>query len=365
MALILAITLSHGKASESPDRLWAFLCIWILDVCLFFQMIRSGKTDRYRAVLFVLFAVALSLTFMVRMMEARGHISFQEADLLQCNIPFCHIVTTMVLIPIVFSKAIIFPGNIEGSYASIASMLVIVAGALIILGRGFCAWGCFFGGWDDGCSRLLKTARWRRIPTSLRWGGFAMLILVALSSAAALSPTYCAWVCPFKAVTESGTITNAEGVMKTILFGSLFVGLVIILPILTKKRTQCAWFCPMGALCSLMRPVNIHEIRIDHSRCINCHKCIEACPVQALDADALNNGRAQIQCVKCGKCVDVCPKHCIGYHIRFTQILKHPETARILFLYAGFGFLAIFSGGTLQQALLLLLRIVATGKILS
>ena len=366
MALILLVMLTGGSGLQNSwTRLVAYFGVWVLNVYLFFRMLYTGKTDRYRAVLFILFALALSFTFIVRMIEARGSMSFDNADILQCKTPFCHIVTTMILIPIAFSKAIIFPGSINGGFASIASMLVLVFGALLVLGRGFCSWGCFYGGWDDGFSRLRKKASWKTPPSYLRWGGFAVLILVALTSAATLIPTYCDWICPFKMVTEFEAVTGVESAMKAAVFSSLFFGLVVALPIATKKRTQCAWFCPMGALCSLSNPVNIHEVRIDKDRCIECGKCVEACPVQALDAEALEKGKPNINCVKCGKCIDVCSRNSIGYHLKFTRILKHPTTSRVLFLYAAFGFLAVFSGGALQQAVVLLINFATTGRVLS
>ena len=180
MALILLVMLTGGAdVFSSADRRFAFAAIFCLDIALFYRMLYSGKTDGARAILFILFAVALSSTFIVHMFEARGNMTFNQADLLQCKVPFCHIVSTMVLIPAALSKSIIFPGSINSGFASIAGMLVLTLGACLMLGRGFCSWVCFYGGWDDGFSRLRKKAMWKTPPSYLRWGGFAVLILVA------------------------------------------------------------------------------------------------------------------------------------------------------------------------------------------
>jgi len=364
MAFVLFVLLTGGTdVFSQPDSLFAFAAIWILDCVLFFKLLHSGKTDRYRAVLFIAYALALSLVFITHKQEVRGHRSFSSADFLQCQIPFCHIVTTMILVPAVLARSIIFPGSINEGFANISMMLVIVAGAFLILGRGFGSWGCFYGGWDDAFSRLRKRRVWKNPPTWLRWGGFAVLILVALSSAALLYPSYCVWLCPFKAVTEYSPVTDLRSGIQALLFVSLFAALVVILPILTGKRTQCAWFCPMGALCSLSAPISLHEIRIDRSRCIGCKKCVKACPIGALDAAALEAGKAHMQCVKCGRCADVCPRGCIGYRLRFTRVLRHPTVARVLFLYSAFAFLATFSGGVLQQSILIGLRLAASGQL--
>jgi ferredoxin-type protein NapH len=365
MALILLALLTQGDRSffTQPDRLFAFAATWLLDIFLFYKMLYTGKTDKWRAALFVLFAVTLCIAFISNMTELRGTRTFNGADVLECKIPFCHIVTTMILIPLALSRSIIFPGTIEGGFADISSMLVIVFGGLIILGRGFCAWGCFYGGWEDGMSRIRKTAIWKTPPAYLRWGGFAVLILVALTSAATLVPTYCDWLCPFKAVTEYNSPTDFISFIQFVIFVSIFVGLVIVLPFLTRKRTQCAWFCPMGAFNSLFNKINAWDIRIDKDKCVKCGKCVKNCPVFALDSDALEEGAAHIQCVKCGRCADDCPRGAIGYHLRFTQVLKHPTTARVLFLYASFGFLAVFSSGSIQQAILAVLKLLANWSV--
>jgi polyferredoxin len=360
MALLLFVLLSNGEnVFAQPDRLFAYMATLILDVFLFFQMLYTGKTDKWRAVLFVAFAVTLCISFIANMTAIRGTRTFSEADVLQCRIPFCHIVTTMILIPLALSRSIIFPGAIEGGFANISSMLVIIFGGLILLGRGFCAWGCFYGGWEDGVSRLKKRAVWKTPPGYLRWGGFAVLILVALTSAATLVPTYCDWLCPFKAVTEYAPPRDFTSTVQFVIFVAIFVGLVIVLPFLTRKRTQCAWFCPMGAFSSLFNKINAWDIRIDKDKCAKCGKCVRECPVFALDKESLETGAAHLNCVKCGRCADGCPKGAIGYHVRFTQVMKHPTTARMLFLYASFTFLALFSGGAMEQAILVVLKMFA------
>jgi ferredoxin-type protein NapH len=366
MALILFVMLSGGPvAFASPERLFALVVVWGVFVFLFFRMMFDGATDRWRAPVFVAFALALSFVFIIHMFEIRGTQSYSNSDILECQTPFCHIVTTMMVIPMALAKSIIFPGRIEGGFAPISEMLVIVFGSLIVLGRGFCAWGCFYGGWDDGFSRIRKRAWWKSPPTYLRFGGFAVLILVALTSAAALEPTYCDWVCPFKAVTEYEALEGFMSYVRFAIFASLFLALVVVIPLVSKKRSQCAWFCPMGAFSALFSKVNPVDVRIDKDKCLRCGKCVKICPMDALADDALSKGRADLMCSKCGKCIDNCPTGAIGYHIRLTKVGAHPTAARLLFLYAAFLFLATFSGGSFQQAIVYLIKFIATGSVLS
>jgi polyferredoxin len=362
--LALLLTGGHDVLSNGA-QLAAYLCVLAADLALFFLMLWTGKTDRWRAVLFISFALALSATFIVRMIEVRGHMSYNGGDILSCDVPFCHIVTTMVLIPMAFAQSITFPGRIEGGFADISSMLVIVAIALLVLGRGFCSWGCFYGGWDDFFSRLRKRPLITKISSMLRRLPISVLALVAITSAATLVPTYCDWICPFKTVTEYEAVTGVASFLKAAVFLGLFLGLVVVLPILTRRRTQCAYFCPMGALCTGAAKMNAHEIRIDPDKCLHCKKCEKNCPMGALDGDAIEKGRPSVTCSKCGRCVDECPTGAITYRLRWGGFAVRPDVARLLFLYAGWTFLAVFSGGSLQQFLLIVMNLVTKGSALS
>ena len=96
---------------------------------------------------------------------------------------------------------------------------------------------------------------------------WAVLAAIVLLSAAMFEPTYCAWLCPFKAVTEFAEVNSLETAVQTGIFLTLFVGLVVVVPVLTKQRTKCAFFCPFGAFQSLFNKVNVFDIRIDRGKC--------------------------------------------------------------------------------------------------
>lgn len=325
---------------------------------LFFMMLYSGRTDRWRAIGFVTIAVLFCVTFMTNLVQMRGGVTFSSEESLACEIPFCHIVTTMVILPMAIKQTIIFPGSLIDGFASIASMLVIVVGVMLALGRGFCSWGCFYGGWDEGASRLLKKPVIKHINRGFRWFSFALLGAVAIISAIELNPFYCDWLCPFKAVTEFEEITSTTVVFKTIIFWSLFVGLVIVLPLLTKKRMQCGTFCPMGALMSLSNKINIFNVKIDKDKCVNCKACIKACPTFSIGEQDIVKGRASFTCTKCGKCIDKCPKNAIHYHIAGTSVNRGKNAARLIFLYAAFSFMLILNGSSISHGIQYLLNII-------
>lgn len=365
MILLILVFIAGGRPDLStPDKSIAFLITFLFLTFLFFMILYTGKTDTYRAAGFIMLALFFALTFIVNLIKARGSMTFDQENLLSCEIPFCHMVTTMILIPIALTDSIIFPGSIMGGFASIASMLVIVIGVSLALGRGFCSWGCFYGGWDDGFSRVARKARIRNINPVFRWMAFAVLLVVAITSAMALNPTYCDWLCPFKTVTEYEKVTSFSSLMKTITFVSLFLSLVIILPILTRKRIQCATFCPMGALMSLTNKINAFDVRIDTNTCSSCEKCVKACPTLSLSKEDMKDGMPSITCMKCGRCIDACSNRAIHYHIKGTPKGRSLSWARNLFLYPAFMLLVIFLGGTMQSGILMLIHLFKTGSLL-
>ena len=91
-----------------------------------------------------------------------------------------------------------------------------------------------------------------------------------------LEPVYCDWLCPLKLVTEHHEIDNSVAYLQAIIFITLGMGLLFILPLLTKKRTHCGLFCPLGAMQSLMSPANPYRVRIDPERCRGCRECVAA-----------------------------------------------------------------------------------------
>jgi polyferredoxin len=365
MILLTFIFVAGGRPDFSGiDKIVAFLITFLFFNYLFFRILYTGKTDRYRAIGFITLALFFALTFIVNLIRQRGSMSFSNENLISCEIPFCHIVITMILIPLAVTRSIIFPGSITEGFASISVMIVIWLGVSLALGRGFCSWGCFYGGWDDGTSRILKKPVIRKINPVFRWVSFAVLLLIAFWSAMAISPEYCNWLCPFKTVTEFEKVTSFETLMKTIVFVSLFAALVVILPVLTKKRIQCATFCPMGALCALTNKVNVFEVRIDKGKCTQCYKCITSCPTLSINKNDIERGTPSVTCMKCGKCIDECAQQALSYHIKGTPVNKNRTLARMLFLYPAFMLLVIFTAGSMQQGIVLIFKLITTGRLL-
>jgi polyferredoxin len=225
----------------------------------------------------------------------------------------------------------------------------------LILGKAWCSYACFFGGIEEGFAAFSKRRRLHRFITRfgayLRLIPWAILVFVVLASAALFEPVYCMWLCPFKAVTEFPAVRNVTTAIQMGIFVALFVGLVVVLPYLTKKRTQCGFFCPFGAFQSLFNKINLFEIRFDREKCVDCTLCQTSCPTVALSKESIREGKTLLNCMKCGACVDACKKDAAVWHLKGTPVAVKPERARLLFLYGAWALATMMGGSILANSL--------------
>ncbi len=323
-------------------------------VFLFFQMVRTLETFRWRRYYFAALGFLFPVGFIWDLISLRGSMSISTAQMLGGDTPFCFLAIPMMIVPAALSKTVIFPGSILPTASNphaIATMVGIWMAATLVLGKGWCSYGCFFGGIEEGFAGLAKKARWTRIDRRWRWMPWAVLVAVVLLTWATLEPTYCAWLCPFKTVTEFAEVTSLEAALQTGIFLSLFLGLVVVMPVLSKKRTQCSFLCPFGAFQSIFNKTDAFEIRVDPSRCADCVLCEKECPTFSITREAAKAGKPLLSCMKCGACVDACRKGAAVWHIKGTKVGAAPERARLMYLYAAWGFAVMFGGSIIAGSL--------------
>ena len=227
--LIFSKGLSHGSLAE---RMAAVMTIAFL-TGVFLWMMRSGETYRPRRIFFVALGFLFPVGFISELIAQRGTMSISVEQMILGNTPFCHLALPMMALPAVLSKTIIFPGSIlpkpENPHA-FGAMLALWFGATLILGRGWCSWGCFFGGIEEGFASFRRKPLIRRIASRWTLLPWAVLALVVVGSAISLAPFYCEWLCPFKTVTEFPAVTSLRTAVQFGIFTTLFAALVVVLP---------------------------------------------------------------------------------------------------------------------------------------
>jgi len=323
---------------------------------LFFLMMRTGETYRWRRIFFVALGFLFPVGFIASLIAERGTMSIPISRMVSGDTPFCFMVTPALILPAAFARTIVFPGSILPTASnphSIAVMIGLWFAFTLVLGKAWCSYACFFGGMDEGFAAFGKRRRLHRFVTKygsiLRLIPWAILLCVVLLSAALFEPFYCMWLCPFKTVTEFPAVRDLETALQFGVFVTLFVGLVVVLPYLTKKRTQCGFFCPFGAFQSLFNKINLFEIRFNREKCVDCTLCQTSCPAVALSKDSIREGKTLLNCMKCGACVDACKKDAAVWHIKGTPVAAKPERARLLFLYGAWALATMFGGSVLAN----------------
>ncbi len=330
-------------------------------VTLFYLMMRTGRTHRWRRIFFATLGFLFPVGFIWELLLVRGSMSIPIERMIAGDTPFCFLAIPMMIVPAALFKTVIFPGSIlptPSNPHAVAAMVGLWFAATLVLAKGWCSFGCFFGGIEEGFAAAMKKPRIKKLDPRWRWMPWAVLAAIVLLSAATFSPTYCEWLCPFKAVTEFSQVVSLETGLQAVIFTSLFGGLVVLMPLLTKKRTQCTFLCPFGAFQSLFNKISIFDIRIDRAKCNDCVLCRSECPTMSLNADSVKAGNALLSCMKCGACVDVCPKSAARWHIKGTPLSARPETARLLYLYAAWAFATMFGGSIIAGSLTKLFGII-------
>lgn len=352
---------------------YGIFLIYIFTRMTFAENKRRGSGVKYRRIFQVLFAVFFCIAFIGDLYAERGSMSITQGAMSNAELPFCHIAIPQVMIPFIITGNLIFPARISGHYASVSSMLCIWLILTLTIGRGWCSWVCFYGGWEEGFSHAGKKRKLNLVSKNkeIREFQFAFLAFIVLVSIGAMSAVYCQWFCPFKLVTEFSPVNSIPSLISAVLFIGLFLGLVVVMPVLTKRRTQCSSLCPFGAMASLLDGISPFKMKIDTDKCKGCMKCANVCPFGAIDIKTIQDkkGRPEMTCAKCGECVGVCPEKAISYAFKFEHKCGRPEPKSsfgklvqafldpaCLFRFAAFSFAVIMSSGFVLKALNLIFK---------
>ena len=349
----------HPGVNTDPKSRIAATVTAVFMTVLFFMMMRTGKTYRWRRYFFVSLGFLFPVGFIYNLILVRGTMGIPIEEMIAGRTPFCFLPIPLLILPAALTKTIIFPGSITASRYAIAGMMGLWLAITLVLGKGWCAYACFFGGIEEGMAAVPKRARIRKIDPRLRYLPWAVLLATMLLSLALFDSVYCTWLCPFKAVTEYVTARSTIGIIQNGVFILLFAALVVVLPLLTKKRTQCSFLCPFGAFQSIFNKISAFEVKIDRTRCKSCGVCQNACPNFSLSKESIAQGETLLSCMKCGACVDACPHQAAVWHIKGTELAWKPERARLMFLYAAWAAAVMFGGSIIAQGLVTILHFLA------
>jgi polyferredoxin len=244
-----------------------------------------------------------------------------------------HIVTWYVLgVEAVGSIGIeaLFAGLSRGVLNAGSVFWMLIFASALLLGRAFCGWLCWFGGYQDlvawGIGDRFQVKMPRRVLLYLGAIPFVSLGLKVYSS------WLVNWVGAGAPASWSFNLANIEpwGGQQTGV--SILITLVLYGPVLMYafgRRAWCRHLCPIGALLRVFSRVRRGKVRLVSDECIGCGTCNRVCD---MEIDVLGELQAygevrSTNCIVCFKCTDECSKGAIAYTLRRTAASMSPEAA--------------------------------------
>ncbi len=97
---------------------------------------------------------------------------------------------------------------------------------------------------------------------------------------------------------------------------SLLLFFVVLSLGFLRPRFWCKYVCPSGAVFSIGNLLRATERKVEAS-CIDCNKCIEICPFDAIKPDFTTR---TTDCTMCQSCGGVCPTHAIKFVDRWNNV---------------------------------------------
>lgn len=207
-----------------------------------------------------------------------------------------------------------------------AGVILIVC---VLIPRGFCGYICPLGTTIDLFDWLIgKRVKRFRVAGDGWWVHIKYYLLAGTLLCAVFGVLVSGFVSAIPVITrallflgeplQTGTLRgwhlvpgmNAGHVVSILLFACvLALGLL-------RERFWCKYVCPSGAVFSLGNLFRATERKVE-STCINCNKCVEICPFDAIKPDFTTR---VTDCTLCQSCGGVCPTHAIKFVERWNGV---------------------------------------------
>ena len=197
--------------------------------------------------------------------------------------------------------------------------LVVLIGTLLYGRRFQCSSICLFNGFAAevfdpaipliGRPRKLKT-RTLRLMNILRGAFLGIALFFVLYWAVYL---FGITIAPMDIITKIESYKYLIGeLLLCLFFWVAFIG-----------RGYC-YYCPLGTVLSGFAKIAGQKITTNNTKCIQCNKCNETCPmsIDIKSKAVIGKSVQHMRCVGCGHCVDECPTMNLGYATWFTDRIK-------------------------------------------
>jgi len=216
----------------------------------------------------------------------------------------------------------------ESAYLVVLPMVMVAAIFAVVVGRGWCGWGCPLGFAQYLVSRFRAVLgfQYRELPywavAVLDHAKYAILFVMVLVALAigipslglavfgdSLALPYCQ-VCPGKGlftVLQQGLgVEPFATTLPWVAIGMLGLFLVASFSV----RMFWCRVCPIGAFLALFNRQSLFWLRKDPSRCTKCRVCLRVCPmdIEEIFVEMERENVTSPECIMCGRCVESCPE---------------------------------------------------------
>lgn len=314
-AIILFVFVSGGN--HEPLRIYFSALFALLGAMATFRILRFGRVNHIRMGIFILSGIAFTIVYSLGHQIHRGSILMSEQVLNTIGTAPCPIAIPFVVAPYALLHKLIF----STTEAHLLSVVFMWLGLVLILGRGWCGWICFFGWIDQFFSSLLKepVIKIVGIPRVVKLFPYALMLFLILASLTILHPVFCDYMCPLRMIYDPPTVNTTFEWILALIFVTGGLVFLVIGPLLTKKRIFCSCICPLIPLNSIAGMISPFKVKVDAGRCKDCGLCIKSCELGAITRESLAKGGTTLECARCGKCMDICPAGAIGYRLISTD----------------------------------------------
>ncbi|MCB2340706.1 4Fe-4S binding protein [Clostridium estertheticum] len=207
----------------------------------------------------------------------------------------------------------------------------------ILLGRFFCGWVCAFGTYNDFLYLLSKKVfkinfkvneEVDKVLKYVKYVVLLLLVIVVWTMGSKVLDTTSPW-------DAFAQITNFPRVLSDYTIGVALL-LLITIGALFVERFFCRYLCPLGAVFNIFSRIGILKIKKPTDKCGKCRLCSNNCSMglSLYKAQSVCGG----DCINCFKCIEACPRsntkvNVLGENVN-PQLASSVAIAAMVGLYA-------------------------------
>jgi polyferredoxin/uncharacterized protein with FMN-binding domain len=224
----------------------------------------------------------------------------------------------------------------------------------IIAGRFFCGWMCAFGALNDflyAIAGKFHKHRWKmpqKADCFLKFTKYILLVFLVIFS----------WSIGIKSFSNANP-WDVFGILAVfnhlpsfnIIFANMLPGFIIFLLICLSsffvERFFCRYLCPLGAIFSILSKARITRIVKPRDKCGNCRLCTNKCAM-GIPLYRMNEVKSG-ECINCFKCITACPRKNPQFEVSGNNLKPAIAGAVTVAAITGIYYIGSFSANALSQ----------------